>query len=123
MPKLLAIILPAMVLLGLAGPAAARDGQPAQACPGIATSLFEQRFPEQVARYAFDHAMLEPFVELWHSGRRPDLPLPPERVTVYAVPGQPFLVGYQSGECMIAFLAVDRDRLLHLLRPRLGWPV
>ena len=60
------------------------------------------------------------------SGMRPsgpDLPVRPERVTVYAVPGHPFLVGYQSGDCMIAFLAVDRQRLLQWLRPRLGWSI
>ena len=71
------------------------DGR-GRACPGITLSLFEQRFPEQVRRYAFDRAMLEPFVQLWHAARRPDLPLRPERVTVYALPGLPFLIGYQT---------------------------
>ena len=75
-------------------------------------SLFEQRFPQPVQRYAFDHAMLEPFVELWQSGQRPDLPLRPERVTVYALPGQPFLIGYQSGDCVIA---LPRGRAAALL--------
>ncbi len=85
--------------------------------------MFEQRIPDQVQRYEFDHAMLEPFVQLWHAAQRPDLPVRPERVTVYAVPGHPFLVGYENGDCMIAFLAVDRQRLLQWLRPRLGWSI
>jgi hypothetical protein len=123
MPKLLAIILPAVALLALAQPANGGEARPARACPGIATALFEQRFPDQVQRYAFGEAMVEPFVELWAAGRRPDLPLPAERVTVYSLPGRPYLVGYQHGDCMIAFLAVGRDQLLQLLRPRLGWPV
>ncbi len=95
----------------------------ARACPGIPASSFEQRFPDQVRRYEFDHALLEPFVQLWHAAQRPDLPERPERVTVYAVPGHPFLIGYQNGDCMIAFLAVDRERLLQWLRPRLGWSI
>jgi hypothetical protein len=66
--------------------------------------------------------MLEPFLQLWQAGHRPDLPLPLERVTVYALPGQPFLIGYQSGQCVIAFLAIDRQRLLKVLRPQIGWP-
>ena len=47
----------------------------------------------------------------------------PEKVTVYALPGLPFLVGYQNGDCVIAFLAVERQRLLQLLRPQIGWSV
>jgi hypothetical protein len=123
MPKLLAFILPAVALLAFAGPANGGEVRPAHACPGIVTSLFEQRFPDQVQRYAFDDTMVEPFVELWASARRPALPLPTERVTVYSLPGRPFLVGYQHGDCVIAFLAIGRDQLLQLLRPRLGWPV
>jgi hypothetical protein len=33
------------------------------------------------------------------------------------------LIGYESGGCMIAFLAVERQRLLQWLRPRLGWSI
>jgi hypothetical protein len=86
-------------------------------------SLFEQRVPDRIQRYAFDRAMLEPFVQLWHATRRPDLPLRPEKVTVYALPGLPFLVGYQTGDCVIAFLTIERQRLLQLLRPQIGWSV
>lgn len=118
--------------LAFARPEVGRDSAPENphpgaagrpACPGIALDLFERRFPEQVRRYAFDHAMLEPFVDLWRSGRRPALPIRPERVTVYALPGQPYLVGYQNGKCVIAFLAVERGRLWRWLRPHLGWTV
>jgi hypothetical protein len=121
MTKMLAL---ALALVGLLRPV---DGSAAPAthsgvCPGIVQSLFDARFPHEVERYAIDRALLEPFLQLWQSGHRPDLPLPLERVTVYALPGQPFLVGYQSGDCVIAFLAIDRRRLLELLRLRLGWP-
>ena len=84
---------------------------------------FEQRFPKPVARFAFEHAMLEPFVELWQSGQRPALPVQPERVTVYALPGKPLVIGFMSGECVIALLTVERQRLWQWLRPRLGWSV
>jgi len=124
MPKLPAILLVLLALLRPVDPAVAQqDATGGRACPGIMQSLFEQRFSNQVQRYAFDQAMLEPFVELWRSARRPDLPLRPERVTVYALPGLPFLVGYQHGDCVIAFLAVERQRLLQLLRPQIGWSV
>jgi hypothetical protein len=116
----------AFVLLTLLCPVDPAIGEPtgvAHACPGVAISSFEQRIPDQVQRYEFDRAMLEPFVQLWQAAQRPDLPLRPERVTVYAIPGRPFLIGYESGDCMIAFLAVERQRLLQWLRPRLGWSV
>ncbi len=116
----------ALVLLTLLGPLDQAIGEPTgavHACPGITTSSFEQRIPEQVRRYEFDRALLEPFVQLWHAAQRPDLPVRPERVTVYAVPGRPFLIGYETGECVIAFLAVERQRLLQWLRPRLGWSI
>jgi hypothetical protein len=123
MSRLLASALVLSALLGPSDPATAKAVEASRACPGIAVSLFEQRVPEQIHRYAFDRTMLEPFVQLWRAARRPDLPLRPDRVTVYALPGQPFLIGYERGDCVIAFLAVERQRLLQLLRPRIGWSV
>ena len=122
MPKMLALTLTVVMLLHSGEVSATLEAPAHPACPGIARSAFEARFPHQVERYAFDHGMLEPFLQLWQAGHRPDLPLPLERVTVYALPGQPFLIGYQSGECVIAFLAIERQRLLKVLRPRIGWP-
>ena len=122
MPKVLALAMTLVMLLYSGEVAAAPEARAHSACPGIVQSAFEARFPHQIERYAFDREMLEPFLQLWQAGHRPDLPLPLERVTVYALPGQPFLIGYQSGECVIAFLAVDRQRLLKVLRPRIGWP-
>jgi hypothetical protein len=122
MPKMLALAMTLVMLLYSGEVAAAPETRAHPACPGIVQSAFEARFPHRVERYAFDREMLEPFLQLWHGGHRPDLPLPLERVTVYALPGQPFLIGYQSGECVIAFLAIDRQRLLKVLRPRIGWP-
>jgi hypothetical protein len=94
-----------------------------ETCPGIAVALFEQRLPSRVKRYPFKHSLLKPFVDLWRSGQRPALPAIPERVMVYSVPGYPFLIGYQSGACMIASLAVDRERLLRWLGLRIGWTI
>jgi hypothetical protein len=122
MSKMLASALMILALFGPLAPAVAQQDKATRACPGIDVAAFERRVPDQVHRYAFEHAMLEPFVQLWRSGQRPNLPLRPERVTVYALPGQPFLVGYQSGDCVIALLTVERERLLRLLRPELGWP-
>jgi hypothetical protein len=123
MPKRLAIAL----LISIASiPTARLAAEPEAAreiCPGIAVASFEQRLPSRVRRYAFEHGLLKPFVELWHSDRRPALPAEPERVMVYSVPGHPFLIGYQSGACMIASLSVDRERLWQWLGPRIGWTV
>ena len=122
MSKLLASTLLASTLLFATAPARAEPETSARACPGITVARFEQRFPQSMERFAFEHAMLEPFVELWQAGRRPALPLPPERVTVYALPGKPLVIGYQSGDCVIALLTVERQRFWQLLRPRFGWP-
>lgn len=105
------------------GPTAAQEktNGPAGACTGLAVALFERRFPEEVQRYAFEGDMLKPFLQLWHEKRRPDLPVLPESVTVYSLPDQPYLVGYQSRGCLIAFLAVERQNLWRRLRPHLGW--
>jgi hypothetical protein len=102
---------------------AAEQQAATEICPGIAVALFEQRLPSRARRFAFEHGLLEPFVELWQSGRRPALPATPERVMVYSVPGHPFLIGYQSGACVIASLSVDRERLWRWLGPRIGWTI
>jgi hypothetical protein len=121
MSKLLAGTLLASALLLAALPAGAEPTTAARACPGITVARFEQRFPQPVQRFAFEHALLDPFVELWRAGRRPTLPLPPERVTVYALPGKPLVIGYQSGDCVVGLLTVERQRLWQWLRPRIGW--
>lgn len=121
MSKPLAGTLLVSMLLLAALPARGAPGTAARLCPGISVARFEQRFPEPVQRFAVEHALLDPFVELWRAGKRPTLPLPLERVTVYALPGKPLVIGYQSGDCMIALLTVERQRLWQWLRPRLGW--
>jgi hypothetical protein len=121
MSKPLASTLLVSTLLLAALPARAEPETAARLCPGITVARFEQRFPEPVQRFAFAHALLDPFVELWRAGRRPSLPLPPERVTVYAFPGKPLVIGYQSGDCVIGLLTVERQRLVQWLRPRVGW--
>lgn len=121
MSKPLAGALLVSMLLLTALPARGAPEAAARLCPGITVARFEQRFPEPVQRFAVEHALLDPFVELWRAGKRPTLPLPLERVTVYALPGKPLVIGYQSGDCMIALLTVDRQRLWQWLRPRVGW--
>ena len=123
MPKLRASALLLLALFCPGASAVAQSPAVARACPGIAISSFERRMPDQAERYEFNRRLLEPFVQLWHAAQRSELPMRPERVTVYVVRGRPFLVGYESGDCMIAFLAVERQRLLQWLRPRLGLPI
>jgi len=121
MSKLLASTLLASTLLLAALPARGEPATATRLCPGITVARFEQRFPEPVQRFDFEHALLDPFVELWRAGRRPTLPLPPERVTVYALPGKPLVIGYRSGDCLVGLLTVERQRLWQWLRPRVGW--
>jgi hypothetical protein len=121
MPKHLAL---ALLISAAAIPTAqlaAEQGK--EVCLGIAVNAFEQRLPQHTRRYPFEHSLLKPFVDLWRSGRRPALPAPLERVMVYSVPGHPFLIGYQSGSCLVATLAVARERLLQWLGPRIGWSI
>jgi hypothetical protein len=121
MSKLLASTLLVSTLLLAALPARGQTNPAARLCPGLNVASFEQRFPAPVQRFAFEHALLDPFVELWRAQRRPTLPLIPERVTVYALPGKPLVIGYQSGDCVIALLTVERQQLWQWLRPRVGW--
>lgn len=90
-------------------------------CAGAAVTPFERRLPEQVRRFAFEGAMLEPFLRLWQSGGRPELPLSPESVIVYAPPNRPYIVGYERQGCLIAFLAIPHQELWHWLRRSVGW--
>ena len=90
-------------------------------CAGAPVQPFERRLSEQVDRFAFDGAMLELFLRLWQSGDRPDLPRSPESVIVYAVPGKPYVIGYERQGCMIAFLTVPHQELWRWLRPSVGW--
>ena len=111
------------ILLFAAAPVRAQSEAGARVCPGLSVARFEQRFPRPVERFAIEHAMLDPFVELWQSARRPALPVRPERVTVYVLPGKPLVIGYQSGDCVIGLLTVERQHFWEWLRPRFGWPV
>lgn len=121
MSKVPASTLLISILLLAALPARGQPDPGGRFCPGLNVASFEQRFPEAVQRFAFEHALLDPFIELWRAGRRPSLPLTPERVTVYDLPGKPLVIGYQSGDCVIALLTVERQRLWQWLRPRIGW--
>jgi hypothetical protein len=121
MSKLLASTLLVATLLLTAPPVRGQTKPAARLCPGLSVATFEQRFPQAVQRFAFEHALLPPFIELWRAERRPTLPLTPERVTVYDLPGKPLVIGYQSGDCVIALLTVERQRLWQWLRPRIGW--
>lgn len=113
-----------LLSVALTGAGAAAGEPPVlRACPGVMADHLEQRVPSDIRRFAFGGAMLEPFLELWSAGRRPHLPVPPERVTVYVVPKHPYLVGFQRQGCVIAFLKVDRQKLWSALRGRVGWPI
>ncbi len=92
-------------------------------CPGLPVSHFESRFPDKIKRLTFDDSMLETFVELWKAGARPDLPKPPERVVIYALPGLPLIIGYQERNCIIAYLTIDSEVLKRWLYLHLGWNV
>ena len=115
-----AALLIGIVLAG-ARPVDAERGSKIEMCVGAAVTPFERRLPAQVRRFAFDGALVEPFLQLWQSGDRPDLPMSPESVIVYAVPGKPYVVGYERQGCMIAFLAVQYQELWRWLRPSVGW--
>jgi hypothetical protein len=123
MSKLVASALLVSTLLVAAAPARSEPEPGARLCPGLSVTRLEQRFPKPVERFALEQAMLDPLVELWQSSRRPALPMRPESVTVYALPGKPLVIGFMSGDCVIALLTVERQRLWQWLRPRLGWSV
>lgn len=119
MARLLPLALGLAMLLG----AQAMPDQTAAAppCPGISASVLAQQ--AGIHRYIFDQRAVAPFVELWRAAARPALAAPPERVTVYVLPGRPLLIGYQRGDCIIAVLLVERQLLRRWLAPRLGWHI
>lgn len=123
MSKFVASLLLVSTVLCAAGPARSQPEPQARMCPGLTVTRFEQRFPKLVERFAFEQAMLQPFVELWQAGERPALPMRPERVTIYSLPGKPLVIGFMSGDCVIGLLMVERQRLWQWLRPRLGWSI
>ena len=70
--------------------------------PSLASS---SGFRSQVQRFAFEHALLDPFVELWRAGRRPDAAAPARaRHRLRPARQAAGLIGYQSGDCVIALL-------------------
>jgi hypothetical protein len=121
MSKLVASAVLVSTLLLAAAPARTQPESRARLCPGLTVARLEQRFPKPVERFALEQAMLDPFVELWRSGERPVMPMRPESVTVYALPGKPLVIGFISGDCVVALLTVERQRLSQWLRSRLGW--
>lgn len=118
--RLLASLLALLTLVP--GPGVATAPLVSQACRGMAVATFEQRFPAEVRHFDFDQRMVDPFLRMWRSKRRPDLPVPPEWVRVYAVPDRPYLVGFHRAGCVIALFTVKRRALWRWLRPELGWP-
>ena len=123
MSKLVASAVLASTLLFAAAPARSQADPSPRLCPGLTVARLEQGFPKPLERFALEPAMLGPLVELWQSGRRPALPMQPESATLYALPGKPLMIGFMSGDCVIALLSVERQRLWQWLRTRLGWPV
>ena len=71
MSKFTASILLISTLLFAAAPVRAQPETGARVCPGLSVARFEQRFPQPVERFAIEHAMLDPFVELWQCGPAP----------------------------------------------------
>ena len=122
MSKLLAAALLIAIAPGAPALATVPGGTTDLICPGLSRTRFQTDVAQGVRRFAFDKTMLEPFLDLWRAGRRPLFPVQPESVTVYAFPRQPYLIGYERGGCVIAFLAVERAMLWRWLAPKLGWP-
>jgi hypothetical protein len=87
----------------------------------VAPDSIEARFPPNTPRHSFGLDELAPFSALWASRNRPTLPFSLDAVTVYEVPGQPYILGYQHAGCIVALLAVDRENFFKLLRPVIGW--
>ena len=121
MSKLIASALLVSILLLGAEPAAASDE--ARLCPGLSVAGLEQRFPKPV------EALRPRAGDARPAGRalavRPApaaLPMRPERVTVYAC-RRPVVIGFMSGDCVIALLRSSRQRFLRWLRPQLGWSI
>jgi hypothetical protein len=80
-----------------ANPVVQQRDDEVEVCTGAPVQPFERRLSEQVRRFTFDGAMLEPFLRLWQSGDRPGLPMPPESVTVYARPTAPMSSAMSAG--------------------------
>lgn len=123
MSRFAMILLFAALLTSKSAIAQAPATSESSSCPGLPVSLFESRFPTEFKRLAMTDDLVEPFVEFWKAGSRPDFPRRPERVVLYALPGLPLIIGYQERHCIIGYLAVDSAVLWRWLQRHLGWMV
>ena len=84
----------------------------AEPCLGLPRDWFEQRIMSAEAKIA-DRATELSLMGLWSAGNRPELPAVPTEITIYRseIEGLPAIVGYHTGNCTIAYLAIYADEL------------
>lgn len=92
---------------------------PAIACPTMTVEALADRLPD-ARRFAVERALLEPLLRLWGKHRREALPVGADSVAVFAVTGQPLVLAFSNGSCLLGLLPAQRDELWRTLREQIG---
>lgn len=89
------------------------------ACPTMTVEALADRLPD-ARRFAVERALLAPLLSLWGKHRQEALPASPDSVAVFAATGQPLVLAFSSGTCLLGLLPTQRDELWRTLREQIG---
>lgn len=92
---------------------------PAVACTTMTVQELAGRLPS-AARYEAGADLLPPFLLLWRRHRTDVLPARPDGVAVFAAAGEPLLLAYRSGDCLLGLLPTQPDEVWRALREQIG---
>jgi hypothetical protein len=99
--------------------AASCTATPAIACPTMTVEALADHLPD-ARRFAVERALLAPLLRLWGKHRGEALPASADSVAVFAATGQPLVLAYSSGTCLLGLLPTQRDELWRTLREQIG---
>lgn len=95
------------------------NGTPALGCAGMTVEELAARLPGS-ARFDAGTDLLSPFLLLWRQRREESLPASPDGVAVFAAAGQPLVLAYRSGACLLGLLPARPDDVWRALRDQIG---
>ncbi len=92
---------------------------PAAACSAMTLQELEQHLPG-ASRYEAGSELLPSFLGLWRRHRSDALPAMPDGVAVFAAQGQPLLLAYRTGDCLLGLLPTLPEEVWRTLREQVG---
>lgn len=92
---------------------------PASACSAMTVQELARRFPD-AARHEAAAELLPALLGLWRRRRGDDLPAVPDGVAVFVARGQPLLLAFRTGDCLLGILLTPPDEVWRTLREQVG---